>query len=94
MGDAHFVLENSLFIHNNCEMTYESEPQTSAVDVTVSKGINSYGEIKWRLIPDKLQTPHKGIIIDVGPAKVDNKRKIIDWEKFEWKQYEKIPKFH
>ena len=28
MGDAlsQLVLENSLFIHNNCEMTYESEP--------------------------------------------------------------------
>ena len=44
--------------------------KVDAVNDTVSKGINSYGESKSRLLPDELQTPHKGIIIDVGPPKV------------------------
>ena len=79
-------------IINNCEITYESGEHATAVDITITRGINAYGEVKWKTIPDELQTPHKGIIIDVGSSKKDEKRKVIDWKKFEWDKYSKNSK--
>ena len=40
-------------------------------------------------IPAELQTHYKGIIIDVGHSKKDEKRKVIDWKTFEWEKYPK-----
>ena len=54
-----------LTIHTGV-MTYESGPYSSANDVTLSKGVNSYGKIKWKTTPYELSTPHKVIIIDIG----------------------------
>ena len=71
---SQLVLGNSMEILNNCEITYESGEHATAVDITITKGINAYGEVKWKTIPDELQTPHKGIIVDVGPSKKDKKR--------------------
>ena len=89
---SQLVLGNSMEILNNCEITYESGEHATAVDITITRGINAYGEVKWKTIPDELQTPHKGIIIDVGSSKKDEKRKVIDWKKFEWDKYSKNSK--
>ena len=64
--------------------THESGEHATAVDLTITKVINAYGKVKWKTIPGDLQTPHKGIIIDVGPSKKDKKRKVIHWKKLEW----------
>ena len=84
---ATLILNNAFEIHNNGEITYESGPYTTAVDITISKGINNLGETKWRTIEDELQTPHKGIIIDIGEQPTKEKKTIVDWKKFNWQRY-------
>ena len=34
-----------------------------------------------------LQTPHKGIIIEIGKKTKFEKVKVIDWKSFDWIQY-------
>ena len=82
-------LDLSLSIMNNGEITYRSGNTSSAVDVTLSHGIEQLGETKWYLIEDMLQTPHKGIIIEIGKKPKFEKVKVIDWKSFDWSQYKK-----
>ena len=84
---ATLTLNNAFEIHNNGQTTYESGPYSTAVDITISKGINNLGETKWRTIDDELQTPHKGILLDIGQQHQKEKKTIIDWKKFNWQKY-------
>ena len=43
---ATLTLNNAFEIHNNGQTTYESGPYSTAVDITISKGMNNLGETK------------------------------------------------
>ena len=85
---ASLTLNHQIEIHNNGQITYESGPYATAVDMTVSRGIQDLGQTRWRTIEDELHTPHKGILLDIGDQSKSEKKSIIDWKKFDWKNYE------
>ena len=43
----------------------------------------------YYVINDMLQTPHKGIIIEIGKKTKFEKVKVNDWKLFDWVQYNK-----
>ena len=55
------MIDHSLSLLNNGELTYHLGQASSAVDITLTHGLNDEGPTNWRLIDDMLQTPHKGI---------------------------------
>jgi len=77
----------SLHIHNNGQFTYSSGNVRTAPDVTLSTGIHKFGNIKWCIIDDDLNTPHEGILFDVGEQSTQERKEVIDWKSFQWKQY-------
>ena len=89
MGDRfeEISISHSLNILNNGQLTYYSGDNSSAVDITLSHGIEQFGQVKWYIIEDFLQTPHKGIIIEAGKKEKFKKTKVIDWKTFDWNQY-------
>ena len=53
----------SLHIHNNGQFTYSSGNIRTAPDVTLSTGIHKFGNIKWCIIDDNLNTPHEATLV-------------------------------
>ena len=80
MGDRFekLCLSHSLNVLNNGQLTYYNWEFSSAVDITITHGIEHIGPVKWQVIDDFLQTPHKGIIIEAGKKEKHKKTKIID----------------
>ena len=89
MGDRfeELCLSHSLNVLNNGQLTYYNWEFSSAVDITITHGIEHIGPVKWQVIDDFLQTPHKGIIIEAGKKEKFQKTKIIDWHAFDWTRY-------
>jgi len=81
------VQKYSLLIHNNGSATYHSGTYSSTPDVTLSKGITQYGDIKWSVIHDDLKSPHDGIVIEIGDRLREEKREVFDWRRFDWDMY-------
>jgi len=77
----------SLHIHNNGQSTYSSGNVSTAPDVTLSTGIHKFGNIKWCIIDDDLNTPHEGILFGVGEQSTAERKEVIDWKSFQWKHY-------
>ena len=86
------IIDHSLSVLNNGNLTYYLGEVSSAVDISLSFGLNQMDSMKWNTIEDMLQTPHKGIIIEYGDKADFIKRKTIDWKKFDWSEYERTSK--
>jgi len=56
----------SLQIHNSGVSTYYSGNSSTTPDVTLSRGIIHYGNICWSTIDDDLNSPHLGILMNIG----------------------------
>jgi len=77
----------ALHIHNKGQPTYISGNVRTAPDVTLSTGIHKFGILNWCTIDDDLNTPHEGILFDVGDQSIADRKEVIDWKSFDCKQY-------
>ena len=76
-----------LNVHNDGSPTYVSGAWATSLDVTLSTGIMQYGKASWSVISDDLNTPHEGIMFDIGERIPVSRREIIDWSNFDWLAY-------
>lgn len=77
----------SLQIHNSGVSTYYSGNSSTTPDVTLSRGIIHYGNICWSTIDDDLNSPHLGILMNIGHKRETVRKHVIDWPNFDWSAY-------
>jgi len=77
----------SLQIHNSGVSTYYSGNSATTPDVTLSRGIIHYGNICWSTIDDDLNSPHLGILMNIGHKRETVRKHVIDWPNFDWSAY-------
>ena len=84
--------ELNLDIHNTGEPTYQQNTKVgliqSSPDVTITWGIAGTDPVNWYTSDHSLNTPHEAIILDVGVKQVFEKREVVNWDKFNWGEYE------
>ena len=81
------ISKHSLHVHNDGTSTYHSGKVATAPDVTITKGVLDYGTVSWSVSDDELRTPHECILINVGNSATSGKFEVIDWPRFNWKEY-------
>ena len=59
-------ISHSVNILGDGQLTNYSGDNSSAVDITLSHGIEQLGQVIWYIIEASLQTTHKGITIEIG----------------------------
>ena len=74
-------------VHNDGTPTYRSGTVATAPDVTLTKGFCDYGRVSWSVTDDELCTPHECIVINVGTRVPSSRIEVIDWPRFNWKEY-------
>ena len=74
-------------VHNDGTPTYRSGTVATAPDVTLTKGFCDYGRVSWSVTDDELCTPHERIVINVGTRVPSSRIEVIDWPRFNWKEY-------
>lgn len=73
----------SLQIHNSGVSTYYSGNSSTTPDVTLSRGIIHYDNICWSTIDDDLNSPHLGILMNIGHKRETVRKRVIDWPNFD-----------
>ena len=81
------ISKHGLYVHNNGSPTYRS---LSAPDVTITKGVLNYGNVSWSITDDDLGSPHECIMLNIGDKAPPSKMEVIDWPRFNWKEYESV----
>ena len=57
------ISKYDLYVHNDGSPTYQS---VTAPDVTITKGVLSYGDVSWSITDDDLCSPHECILLNIG----------------------------
>ena len=81
------ISKYDLYVHNDGSPTYQS---VTAPDVTITKGVLSYGDVFWSITDDDLCSPHECILLNIGSRAPPCKMEVIDWPRFNWKEFESI----
>ena len=81
------LYKHGLTVLNSGVCTYSSGNVCSAPDVSLIKGLQQHGAVRWSIVDDDLGSPHEGILIDVGHSVKTGRRTVIDWRQFDWKAY-------
>ena len=86
MGDEllEAIIENKLESLNNGEPTHHSEARSSAIDVTIAKGITKDIQVTWQVLKDPVRSDHSHIQIQVGGNESMGVLEIKDWNKMDW----------
>ena len=79
--------KHSLEWHNSGEATYCSGTTTSAIDVTLSRGLEEF-RMSWKVVDEDVSSPHSPILLRVGSKANLPPRQAIDWKNFDWSLYE------
>jgi len=81
------ISKHGLQVHNDGSPTYCSGKVATAPDVTLTKGFCDYSTVSWSVTDDELGTPHECIVISVGNRAPLSRVEVIDWPRFNWKEY-------
>ena len=81
------ISKYDLYVHNDGSPTYRS---VTAPDVTITKGVLRYGDVTWSITEDDLGSPHDCILLNIGSRAPPYTMEVIDWPRFNWKEYESI----
>ena len=82
------IQENDMCIHNSGVPTFIQSGNATAPDVTLSKGISVFGNIKWSTSRRSLGTNHETIFLQIGQEKSEGLKTVVDWPNFDWDAYE------
>ena len=81
------IAKHNLYVHNSGENTYHSGEVSSAIDVTLSRGLIDKAPVSWKVLDDDLSSPHHGLLLSIGTKPVFDPVEVIDWDKFDWGAY-------